>query len=62
MPLKFKKLDENKFERTETNSTITILNKEQLEKTKKFLEENITKFQAQLDWVNQNLDGINKAK
>jgi len=62
MAAEFKKINENKFERTSTSSETTILDKEQLEKTKKFLEENIAKFQAQLDGVNTNLEGIRKAK
>jgi len=58
----FKKIDKNTFEKTDTRSEITILDKEALEKTKKFLESEIAKFQAQLNGVNKNLEGIGKAK
>lgn len=58
----FKKIDENIFERTDTKSETTILDKSALEKTKKFLEEEIAKYQKQLDWTNENLEGIKKAK
>lgn len=58
----FKKLDDNKFKRIDVNESITILDKDALEKSKKFLEEEIKKLQVQLAWINRNLDGIKKAK
>ena len=58
----FKKLKDGTFERTDSRQEKTILNKEELEKNKKFLEEKIKDDQSQLDFVNENLKGINKLK
>jgi len=60
----FKKLKENIYERTDSSQVQirAILNKEELIKSKKLLEKEISDRQGQLASIDNNLLGISKAK